>query len=61
MANQDTFFTGCMPALMTPCNENGTPDFAALVRKGQELIEVGMKYITAHIMAMKLKRTYSLN
>ncbi|MEP3655638.1 MAG: dihydrodipicolinate synthase family protein [Litorimonas sp.] len=45
MANQDTFFTGCMPALMTPCDENGTPDFAALVRKGQELIELGMKSV----------------
>jgi 4-hydroxy-tetrahydrodipicolinate synthase len=45
MANQDTFFTGCMPALMTPCDENGTPDFAALVRKGQELIELGMKAV----------------
>ncbi|MEP4051164.1 MAG: dihydrodipicolinate synthase family protein [Litorimonas sp.] len=34
-----------MPALMTPCDENGAPDFAALVRKGQELIELGMKAV----------------
>lgn len=45
MANQNNFFTGCMPALMTPCDENGTPDFAALVRKGKELIEHGMKAV----------------
>lgn len=45
MATQDNFFTGCMPALMTPCDVNGKPDFAALVRKGQELIELGMKAV----------------
>ena len=31
-------FTGVIPALMTPCKEDRTPDFDALVRKGQELI-----------------------
>ncbi|MEM7427689.1 MAG: dihydrodipicolinate synthase family protein [Pseudomonadota bacterium] len=35
-------FTGCMPALMTPCAADGTPDFDALVRKGRELISHGM-------------------
>ncbi len=38
----DTIFSGCMPALMTPCDANGTIDFDALVRKGTELIEAGM-------------------
>lgn len=38
----DTVFSGCMPALMTPCDTNGTIDFDALVRKGTELIEAGM-------------------
>lgn len=42
MAGQDNFFSGCMPALMTPCDETGVPDFVALVRKGKELIEQGM-------------------
>ncbi|MTH76825.1 dihydrodipicolinate synthase family protein [Paracoccus aestuariivivens] len=35
-------FSGCMPALMTPCKEDRTPDFDALVRKGKELIAAGM-------------------
>ncbi|MDJ0608307.1 MAG: dihydrodipicolinate synthase family protein [Kiloniellales bacterium] len=37
-----TVFTGCIPALMTPCGADRTPDFEALVRKGQELIGTGM-------------------
>jgi dihydrodipicolinate synthase/N-acetylneuraminate lyase len=35
-------FAGVMPALMTPCRANRTPDFDALVRKGQELVSAGM-------------------
>ncbi len=35
-------FCGCMPALMTPCDSAGNPDFDALVRKGQQLIDAGM-------------------
>ncbi|TWI33801.1 dihydrodipicolinate synthase family protein [Paracoccus sulfuroxidans] len=35
-------FTGCIPALMTPCKADRTPDFDALVRKGKELVEAGM-------------------
>ncbi|WP_312527806.1 dihydrodipicolinate synthase family protein [Paracoccus sp. (in: a-proteobacteria)] len=35
-------FTGTIPALMTPCKADRTPDFEALVRKGQELIAQGM-------------------
>jgi 4-hydroxy-tetrahydrodipicolinate synthase len=38
-------FSGCMPALMTPCTENRLPDFAALVRKGKELIAAGMSAV----------------
>ena len=37
MNQQHTFF-GCVPALMTPCSESGTPDFDALVRKGKETV-----------------------
>ena len=35
-------FTGCIPALMTPCRADRTPDFDALVRKGRELVSAGM-------------------
>lgn len=35
-------FSGVMPALMTPCKADRTPDFDALVRKGQELVSAGM-------------------
>jgi 4-hydroxy-tetrahydrodipicolinate synthase len=36
-------FSGCSPALMTPCNADGTPDFDALVRKGSQLVAAGMR------------------
>lgn len=36
-------FEGCLPALMTPCREDRTPDFEALVQTGTELIEKGMR------------------
>tara|TARA_R110002020_G_scaffold28563_4_gene90888 strand:+ start:5414 stop:6376 length:963 start_codon:yes stop_codon:yes gene_type:complete len=35
-------FTGVIPALMTPCKPDRTPDFDALVRKGTELVAAGM-------------------
>jgi 1-pyrroline-4-hydroxy-2-carboxylate deaminase len=35
-------FNGVMPALMTPCRPDRTPDFDALVRKGKELVGLGM-------------------
>lgn len=38
-------FTGCIPALMTPCTPNRKPDFDALVKKGQELINAGMSAV----------------
>jgi 4-hydroxy-tetrahydrodipicolinate synthase len=38
-------FKGVMPALMTPCGRSGAPDFAALVRKGRELIDLGMSAV----------------
>ena len=41
----DNIFTGCMPALMTPCTAARKPDFDALVRKGLELIEAGMSAV----------------
>lgn len=41
----DTIFTGCIPALMTPCKEDRTPDYEALARKGKELIAAGMSAV----------------
>ena len=44
----DSVFTGCMPALMTPCREEGgerVPDFEALVAKGKELVGAGMSAV----------------
>jgi len=41
----DTIFTGCIPALMTPCTAARKPDFDALVAKGRELIDIGMSAV----------------
>lgn len=38
-------FSGCIPALMTPCRDDRTPDIEALVRKGKELIDAGMSAV----------------
>lgn len=38
-------FTGVIPALMTPCKPDRTPDFDALVRKAQQLVEAGMSAV----------------
>ncbi len=38
-------FSGCIPALMTPCKADRTPDFDALVRKGKELVAAGMNAV----------------
>ena len=35
-------FQGCVPALMTPCHSDRTPNYAALVKKGQALMAAGM-------------------
>jgi 1-pyrroline-4-hydroxy-2-carboxylate deaminase len=35
-------FQGVIPALMTPCKPDRTPDFKALARKGRELVDLGM-------------------
>ncbi|MPQ58547.1 dihydrodipicolinate synthase family protein [Duganella sp. FT27W] len=41
----DNIFTGTIPALMTPCTADRTPDFDALVRKGRELVDAGMSAV----------------
>ena len=38
-------FTGCVPALMTPCNADRTPNFDALVKKGQQMMDAGMNAV----------------
>ncbi|WP_298822431.1 dihydrodipicolinate synthase family protein [uncultured Roseibium sp.] len=38
-------FSGCMPALMTPCKADRSPDYDALVKKGQELMAAGMSAV----------------
>jgi len=38
-------FSGCIPALLTPCRPDRTPDFDALVKKGTELIAAGMSAV----------------
>ena len=41
----DLVFSGCIPALMTPCTAERQPDLDALVRKGQELMAAGMSAV----------------
>lgn len=38
-------FQGCIPALMTPCLPDRTPNYPALVKKGQNLISDGMNAV----------------
>lgn len=40
-----SIFSGCIPALMTPCTPSRTPDFDALVAKGRELVDIGMSAV----------------
>jgi len=41
----NTVFAGTIPALMTPCNADGAPDFDALVRMGRHLVAEGMSAV----------------
>ena len=36
-------FHGCIPALMTPCDASGAPNYDALVATAKRLVEVGMR------------------
>lgn len=38
-------FSGVVPALMTPCKDDRSPDYDGLVRKGKELIAQGMSAV----------------
>jgi 1-pyrroline-4-hydroxy-2-carboxylate deaminase len=41
--HSNNIFCGCIPALMTPCNSGGQPNFDALVATGQQLMQSGMR------------------
>lgn len=41
----NTVFSGCIPALMTPCDDQGIPDFKALAQTGKSLIDAGMSAV----------------
>lgn len=45
MSTDANVFTGCIPALMTPCSSDGTVDYDALVAKGKELVDLGMRAV----------------
>ena len=38
-------FRGCIPALMTPCRPDRTPDYDALVRTARHLVAAGMRAV----------------
>ena len=38
-------FQGTIPALMTPCDEHGTPNHDELVATAQELVKIGMRAV----------------
>ena len=40
-----TIFSGTIPALMTPCNADRSPNFDALVAKGKALVAAGMSAV----------------
>ncbi|MCZ2721065.1 dihydrodipicolinate synthase family protein [Marinomonas sp. 15G1-11] len=42
--NKEIFY-GVIPALMTPCKADRTPDYDALVSKGQQMIDAGMSAV----------------
>ena len=44
-SSSSQIFRGVMPALMTPCQPDRTVNYDALVRKGRELIAVGMRAV----------------
>ena len=41
----ENIFRGCMPALMTPCNKDLSPNFDLLVKKADELMNYGMSAV----------------
>lgn len=44
-SDSENIFRGCIPALMTPCRADRTPDYEALVETARRLIEGGMRAV----------------
>ncbi|XZE51445.1 dihydrodipicolinate synthase family protein [Planctomycetaceae bacterium SH139] len=42
MTVDSSIFRGCIPALMTPCREDRSINYDALVKKGVEMVDAGM-------------------
>jgi dihydrodipicolinate synthase/N-acetylneuraminate lyase len=42
---ETNFYHGVIPALMTPCNADRTPNYLSLVKKAESLMEVGMSAV----------------
>ena len=58
-------FKGCIPAIMTPCDDKGKPDFSELVRKAKYLQEIGkidesLKYLDELIKSTSSRANYSV-
>ncbi|MDP7277967.1 MAG: dihydrodipicolinate synthase family protein [Planctomycetaceae bacterium] len=45
MPDSENIFRRCIPAVMTPCRVDLTPDYEALVRTAKRLIETGMRAV----------------
>ncbi len=45
MALNTSIFRGCIPALMTPCKADRTPNYPALVKQGQAMLAAGMNAV----------------
>ncbi len=45
MTLERRIFRGCIPAVMTPCTPERTPDYEALIRHARSLIGVGMSAV----------------
>lgn len=45
MKKEQNVFKGCMPALMTPCDAQGKPNFDALAEMGKALMAEGMSAV----------------
>ncbi|MDA7881873.1 dihydrodipicolinate synthase family protein [Akkermansiaceae bacterium] len=43
MSSSRPIFEGCIPALMTPCDESGTINYDALVATAKDLVDQGMR------------------
>lgn len=43
--SKSSIFTGCIPALMTPCSATGKPNWDALVATAQRLVATGMRAV----------------